>query len=168
MLLSNKLYINKKFISTIWFRYIFFTYNFIFFFTIKTSKLANLSASLNALNNLQVQFKFFNKVPYLFDNSLFFNCFDSKFLVIYTNDFNNYTAIKNNSLLSLSLVSINGYFLNNNIFTYLSNIFKFFNDNYLFYQSFLFFFVRFFIKLVLRLKSTLILNINSFSVIKLS
>ena len=129
-------------------------------------KLSSLANSFNSLNNLQIKFKLFNKVPYLFDDNLFFNCFYSKFLVIYTNDFNNYISIKSDNLLSLSLVSIHGYFINNNIFSELHNIFKFFNDNYLFYQSFLFFFVRFFIKLILRLKYTLILNINSFLVIK--
>lgn len=166
MLLSNKFYINKNFISTIWFRYIFFSFNFLFFFTIKTSKLSSLVNSFNSLNDLQIKFKLFNNVPYLFDDNLFFNCFFSKFLVIYTNDFNSYISIKSDSLLSLSLVSIHGYFINNNIFSELNNIFKFFNDNYLFYQSFLFYFVRFFIKLILRLKYTLILNVKSFLVIK--
>ena len=166
MLLFNNFYINKNFISTIWFRYIFFSFPYIFFFSIKTLKLSSLATSFNLLNNLQIKFKLFNKVPYLFDGNLFFNCFYYKFLVIYTNDFNNYISIKSDNLLSLSLVSIHGYFINNNIFSELHNIFQFFNDNYLFYQSFLFFFVRFFIKLILRLKCTLILNINSFLVIK--
>lgn len=168
MLLSNNFYINKNFVSTIWFRYIFFSFNYIFFFTIKTSKLSSLANLFNSLNNLQIKFKLFNKVPYLFDNNLFFNCFHFNFLVIYTNDFNNYINIQSDNLLSLSFIILNGYFINNNIFLDLHNIYKFFNKNYLFYQSFLFFFVRFFIKLILRLKVTLILNINSLLTLKFS
>ena len=163
MLLVTKFYINQRLISAIWFRYIFLTYPYLFFFTIQTSKLSDLSVIFETLSNLQVNFKFFNKFSYIFDNTFFFNCINSKFFVIYTNSFDSYLSVtKFNNLLSLSLVSVNGYFLNNVFFFNLHNFYKFFNDNYLFYQSFLFYFIMYFIKFILRLKLTLILSINSF------
>lgn len=122
------------------------------------------SALLSIENDLicfNIGFKYFNKINYLFDSNLFFNFLNSNYLVLYTDDFIKFTKFKLNKLLLLHSFTFNGYFINNVYFDKICMYFKFFDSNYLFYQSFLAFFVKFLLKLIYRLKITIILNLKA-------
>lgn len=160
MLEATSFYINKKFISTIWFRFIFLTFNYLFFYLLSYQS-ATISKVYGNLPVTSANLRFFSQVPYLFEPHPFFKFLDQKFLVIYTNSFESASPFVTNSFISLQCVSFNGYFINNTFLHQIYNYYDFFQQNYLFYKAFLFYFVNFFFEVIRRLKFVFVFQIPS-------
>lgn len=161
-MLLPKNFVNNKIFLFLRFRSLFFSSDILGFYFLSTINMSSLDFIKRNLIQLGLNFQFFsnNFINKNFSNlNLYFNSFKGSFIVVYFKNFSDLFKLNLENCFLFSCL-YNGYFINNFFFSKLHLYYIFFNMNYLFIISFLTYFVKFYLNLVLYLKSILILQIK--------
>lgn len=130
-MLFPKIFINKIFLSSLWFRYIFLSFSYLFFYIINPLLDNNINIFLFNINKntFNFGFKIIFSLRWLFNIKNFNFLNRGKFLLIFSNDYGNFIENKNLILYSISFSS---YFININYFSKLYFINLFYKYNFYF------------------------------------
>lgn len=164
-MLLNKIIINKKFITILWFRYIFLTYNFLYFY--------NLDSNLdkNSYKNILNIISYHNDIigsrslfslRGLFEKKSFFNFLNNNFLILQSNKFIILPELSNNNIL-LQAISYKGYFIKSIMIQNINKYNLFYQNNYIFIKSYYSYFFVIIFKIILLLKKIVLFSIISLS-----
>jgi hypothetical protein len=153
-MLLPKNFINNKIFMFLRFRSIFFSSDILAFYMLNKIKMSELDLLKQNLFKNNLNFQFFNNnfISHNFSNlNVYFNSFYGSFMVVYFKSFNDLFKLSLDNCYLFSCL-YNGYFINNVFFSKLNFYNFFFDKNYLFIISFLMYFVKLYLNLILYIK----------------
>lgn len=129
-MLFPKVKINKNFIYYLWFRYIFLSYKFLYFYNFDLILNKNIDIYLSSLikNTNIIGYKVIFSLKWFFSDNAF-KFLKGKLLLLFSNIF--YILPKLNDLI-LYAICFNNFFINSYYFNKLNNINIFYNLNFYF------------------------------------
>jgi hypothetical protein len=123
--------VQKKFEKNMWFKYIFLSFNILYFYKIEAVKCVNICTAVNELIvQKNIDYRIIDSGKFVFGNSnKYFNFLkNNKYLLLFTNTFK--TLVSNK--LKLFAISYYGRFINNNYLNRINNNYLFYSNNYYF------------------------------------
>lgn len=162
-MLLPKNFINNKIFMFLRFRSIFFSSDILAFYMLNKAQMSELDIIKQNLLKNNLNFQFFNNnfISQNFSNlNIYLNSFNGSFIVVYYKSFVDLFKLNLDNCYLFSCL-YNGYFINNVFFSKLNLYNSFFTKNYLFITSFLMYFVKLYLNLILYIKLTLVLQLKS-------
>jgi hypothetical protein len=161
-MLLPKNFINNKIFMFLRFRSIFFSSDILAFYMLNKIQMSELDIIKQNLFKNNLNFQFFNNnfISQNFSNfNSYFNSFNGSFMVVYFKSFNDLFKLTLENCYLFSCL-YNGYFINNFFFSKLNSYNSFFHKNYLFIISFLTYYVKLYLNIVLYIKLNIVLQLK--------